>query len=51
MCGLKGNQRQLTEDRARGIVSTFQSNDVNTKELSVNKRMHKRALAVLKVLS
>lgn len=51
MSGLKGNQRQLTADRAREIVSTFQSNDVNSKDVTVNIRMCKRALAVLKVLS
>ena len=46
MEALKGNQRQLTVARAQRIVSEFQSEDS-----TVNNRMHKRALAVLKVLS
>ena len=51
MGGLRGNQRKLTADRAREIVNMFQSNDVDTNNVTVNRRMRKRALAVLKVLS
>lgn len=53
MEGLKGNQRQLTVQRAQEVAGKYQRDNEDSEhseDSAVNRRMHKRALAVLKVL-
>ena len=48
--GLQGNQRQVMAAKARGIVDSHcQSQDIEN--LTSHKRVHKRALEILKILS
>ena len=50
MEGLKGKQRQLAVQRAQEVVGKYQEDTEDAEGSTVNRRMYKRALAVLKVL-